>query len=952
MSKKRKNSNSSKSGTPQNFVSLVIPCYNETQRIGFLKEALQHFTNQWMHRYEIIIIDDGSTDGTAEAIVEDDFFKTLMVDNKLLLHQLPKNAGKGAALKAGVELASGDHILTLDTDMSTNPLEIQKWLKSSKGKFADDEVLIADRTHPDSELEESAFRQWVGYVFNFFVRMLTALRLKDTQCGYKLYPAKVAKKAFGEMSVKGWAHDVEVLYRAVLEGIKIRPMPVKWTAKEGSKINVAKDAFGMFFQVLWIAFIVRWDWYIQKPFRALVQEGFQFWKLPSEVICRFAFMILAFALLIFMPYISKDFGISGDEKIQNDYGKQVYAYFFEGDETALDSESGIHYYSGGFDFVAVLAAKTFDQYDEYRVRHFVNALFGFLAILFTGLLAAKIGGWRAGLLALLFLAISPRFFGHSMNNPKDIPFAAAMIFSIFYFFQLIKYLPKVDLKAAFWSTFGIAFALNIRIGGLLLIAFLGFFVLSALLYKVKTKSISFQTLQPQLPKMFLKGLVMVVVAYFAGLAFWPYGLQAPLKHPIETLQTMQDFFTRVTILFQGEMMNSADVKWDYIPTWMLITNPLVVLLGIALSLLLLPFFYKKYGVLNLFLLLFVAIFPLAYAIYKGSNLYDGWRHFLFIYPPLVIFAALSWDYLMGSKAAWLRWVAPLTVVGLSFLPIKWMAANHPHAYVYFNEAFGGLPNAFARYETDYYMNSMKPAVDWFLANEYPKIKEEELIKINTNCGEPLVHYFKDYENIKVRYGTYRNRTKADWSYGFYLSRYEPPAKMENNLWPPRNGVLKNKEAQGVPLATIIKRPSRADFLGHQALEQGDDRQALAYFEEYLEVDPENELVLIAAADAALRLQKENQALTYAAKAAELMPEYDEALRIAGMVALQKNQLDEAMGYFQRILQVNPSSIEAYVYIGEIFYRKGDLRQAQQFFGNVARYSQHAQQRLQEIQRGQ
>ena len=144
--------------------------------------------------HEIIVVDDGSTDGTLSALKNNEFINSQLTANHLRIIHLEKNEGKGAALKKGVKEASGDFILTLDADMSAKPAEIEKWLSLNGNKLPENEVWIASREHPDSVIKEVETRRWTGRMFNFIVRLLTPLRQRDTQCGFKLYPADVAKK--------------------------------------------------------------------------------------------------------------------------------------------------------------------------------------------------------------------------------------------------------------------------------------------------------------------------------------------------------------------------------------------------------------------------------------------------------------------------------------------------------------------------------------------------------------------------------------------------------------------------------------------------------------------------------------------------------------------------------------------------------------------------------------
>ena len=148
------------------------------------------------------------------------------------------------------------------------------------------------------------------------------------------------------------------------------------------------------------------------------------------------FWVVAMGLFILMPILSVAHGQSGDEWTLILYGNDIYDYFFNGSVKALNYDllnwkqmEGVHYYGGLFDFTVTYLHKTFAPgVNELTFRHVFNALLGGGLFLYTGLLAKEIAGWRAGLLALIFIAVSPRLFGESMNNPKDIPLGCGFIY--------------------------------------------------------------------------------------------------------------------------------------------------------------------------------------------------------------------------------------------------------------------------------------------------------------------------------------------------------------------------------------------------------------------------------------------------------------------------------------------------------------------------------------------
>ena len=871
---------------------MVIPCYNESQRLDQLFQALREFAQQWPHEYEVIIVDDGSKDGTSEKIQQHSSYQYFSEKGKIRLITLQKNQGKGGALKAGVAASTGDFLLTLDADMSTHPIEVNNWLKTTNAPLGDDEILIGSRELSQSKIEAKKTRRFIGNIFNFLVSVVTPLNVKDTQCGFKLYPASVAKKLFGDLLVKGWAHDVEILYKAKLRDIQITEMPIKWTEHGGSKVNVARDSIKMFFQILYISLMLNWKWYFISPFKDTFGKSNEL-KTGEPAIFRFLFAFSLVLLLFLMPMLSFDYGITGDEEVQAEYGERVYKYFASGgDDRSVFDYKNLYLYGGFFDLMAAIFARL-GIFDLFDARHFLNSIFGFIGILFAGLLAKRFGGYRAGFFAIIFLALTPRYFGHSMNNPKDIPFAAAFIFTVYFIFRFIQGLPRPAVKDIVFLIIGIAISINIRIGGLLLIAF---FLLFSFLEVMLRKD-----LRSRLGKDFWTyvkyTLIIGVVGYLGGMIFWPYGIEGPFSNPFTALGEMSNFSTGIRMIFEGEHIMSDNIPWYYIPKWMMISMPLIVLAGFIGSFFL-PFLNKIYNSRYILFLIFAAVFPVAYAIYQKSPLYDGLRHFLFVIPPLVVAAALAWNYLfLKFKSKGVQIAGYVVIAVLLFLPLRFMVANHPNEYVYFNEAFGGIKNAYGQYETDYWMNSVKEATRWWIENEYSKLNRDSVQMISNAVHPVYIEFLENDIRPFPGYTRYSNRVNLDWEYGIFISRYIEKEQLK--YWPPA-GTIYTVKADGVPLAAVVKRPSNDDYLGIQAMQQNNFTTAINHFEKYVANDTTNEIAYNQLGLAYLNTRQFEKAALAFEHALRILP--DENTRINLAVAyLQSGKFNEGVNLLNEMV---------------------------------------------------
>ena len=227
-------------------ISIIIPAKDEQERLpSFLKTVIS-YCRASTHSYEIIVVDDGSRDDTAQSAraFQKDF-------SCLHVLSLGTNHGKGYAVKQGFLLATGEVMLFLDADGSTQPQEIERHLPLLTQGY---DIVIGSRvlTDGESRVEALAYRRWIGTVFNFLVSQLLIKGIKDTQCGFKMFKNTVAKDIFGQMRLDGFGFDMEILYLAQRKNYRIKEVAVNWTHVDGSKVDVIKDSLRMFCNILQI----------------------------------------------------------------------------------------------------------------------------------------------------------------------------------------------------------------------------------------------------------------------------------------------------------------------------------------------------------------------------------------------------------------------------------------------------------------------------------------------------------------------------------------------------------------------------------------------------------------------------------------------------------------------------------------------------------------------------
>ncbi|MGD0844515.1 MAG: dolichyl-phosphate beta-glucosyltransferase [Geobacteraceae bacterium] len=225
-------------------LSVVIPAYNEERRLpAYLAEILAYLEVQ-PFSFEVIIVDDGSQDSTAEMVE-----RFAAENSKVHLIRLPQNRGKGYAVKTGMLKACGKLRLFADADGAT-PITELAGLKKAIDAGAD--VAVASRAlRDDSHTVKTKFhRKLMGTAFNFIVRTLTVKGINDTQCGFKLFSAEAANSAFPLQRIQDFGFDVEVLYICQKKRYRIVEVPVNWTDIPGSKVKLLRDSLRMFKDVV------------------------------------------------------------------------------------------------------------------------------------------------------------------------------------------------------------------------------------------------------------------------------------------------------------------------------------------------------------------------------------------------------------------------------------------------------------------------------------------------------------------------------------------------------------------------------------------------------------------------------------------------------------------------------------------------------------------------------
>ncbi len=228
-------------------ISVIIPAYNEARRLPRLLDQFVDFRPKFGRELEVIVVDDGSTDGTARTA---ESYKAKLPGLRVL--RLPKNSGKGYAVKQGLLKAAGGIRLYMDADGSVEPDEISKKIHFIEQDGFD--MVVGSRVLKDKSqiLKTRWHRRTLGAFFHLLTRTLLLKEIRDTQCGFKMFRAEIVEPLFSKNRIHGYGFDMEILYLAVRAGYRIKEVPVSWKHVRGSKVHLLTDSLRLIINIFQI----------------------------------------------------------------------------------------------------------------------------------------------------------------------------------------------------------------------------------------------------------------------------------------------------------------------------------------------------------------------------------------------------------------------------------------------------------------------------------------------------------------------------------------------------------------------------------------------------------------------------------------------------------------------------------------------------------------------------
>lgn len=426
----------------------------------------------------------------------------------------------------------------------------------------------------------------------------------------------------------------------------------------------------------------------------------------------------------------RSYGLGWDDYTHTEYAElliRLYASGFK-DQAAL-SFANLYMYGGGFDVVAELMHRALHS-DLFETRRLVGAIVGIAGLTVTWRVARRVGGPVAGLAALVILALTPNYYGHMFMNPKDAPFAVAMMVAMLGSIRLVEDYPKPSPTTVLLLGTGLGLAIGSRVLGGFAVVYLAAGLLPLIVADARASGLT--EAARRFARMTYALIPGLVFGYLLMALMWPWSVLDPLN-PFRAVAYFSHFFEKPwKELFNGALVSVQDMPWSYLPTLFAVRTPEIVtalvFVGIGGAIAMqrrrnVPLTKRSI----LIMLALAATLPLMFAIVKRPALYNGIRHFLFVVPPMAVLAGLAFADIVG----WARRRGRATVLGVSAvvaaglaLPASEMVRLHPYQYTYFNHAAGTVREAEHLYMLDYWGLAFKQASEDLRAQlverqEYP-----------------------------------------------------------------------------------------------------------------------------------------------------------------------------------------------------------------------------------------
>ena len=496
----------------------------------------------------------------------------------------------------------------------------------------------------------------------------------------------------------------------------------------------------------------------------------QYFKKNSTVL----FLVIYLIFIFFILSSYKNYSVSWDEQYHLVSGKyQIENLLSPKKSTSAISNYDLLTHGSFFDMVYFSPLKLFHQEENYELLHLIKALFSSLTLIFIFLSLKKVSSkWFTPIIGVVLLILFPRWLGDIFDNHMDV--IAALLYSIQIYLALIILTRKKEQNKYLFIIFGIISAIVFSHRMIL------FTVQAVLLvfYILKTKRIRWSL-------DFVKPFLFFAVSFLIALIIIDPAVRSfnPLIIVQRIIYSLRFRWTR-TMLFESRQIFARDLPWYYLPKWIAITTPIITIVlllnGLIITL-------KRKNLIDYFLPT-VLFFPIILVVILHPVIYDGWRQFIFLSVPLVMVAALGFEYVLVRKNSLFKIFASLILVIGFITTTIGIYRLHPFEYIYFNGMVGGLKGAFEKYETDYWSKSYREAALWLEKNE---IRDKSKIYNIYSCDFRYSASYYFSKNMKL----VDSLKEAD--YAICFTRWNADKKIPGK-------VIYIVEREGTPLSFVKK----------------------------------------------------------------------------------------------------------------------------------------------------
>jgi hypothetical protein len=514
------------------------------------------------------------------------------------------------------------------------------------------------------------------------------------------------------------------------------------------------------------------SWLGSNPVSARTTRVSSWPRKSDELFWRRLSLGLTVLALVLVLCTFRDYGVTWDEDAHNWYGTLVLEYYlsFFADHTALHWRD-LYNYGAIFDTLAA-ALNRVSPIGIYETRHLLNAFVGVLGLVGCRKLGQAMGGARVGFIAALFLLLTPNYYGQMFNNPKDIPFAVGVVWATYYMVRIVPLLPRPSLRPVIKFGVVVGMTMGVRVGGLIILCYLVLLLAVDGLWRTIATRRPFLLIECAWIAFWRVLFPAVVFAYPVMLVFWPWGQTDPIENPLRALAFFSHQTFPFSTLFAGRFVRASDLPWAYLPTYIAIALPELVLVLLlcapVLASTILSHDRAQIGreqILAHFIVGWGIAFPVAFAIAIKAVLFDGMRHFIFVLPLIAVAAALVADQAC-TRLARPPYLWPIHVMlliyGIGHVSI--MIMLHPNEYVYYNAFVGGIEGAQRKFKLDYWANSYAEAaqgLENYLQAAYGPDFEDREFTVAV-CGPPISADYYFPSNFRFT----RQRDQADFFIAF------------------------------------------------------------------------------------------------------------------------------------------------------------------------------------------